>query len=123
MIKQQELEGRVYEGRELTAFRYLMRVGEGDDLKIEFNYRREAEGMWSCFAFMPDSGFFGDEVFRVEYGVPKGSSMAFIAAIALNSFAQAIEDRHEVESAIAMQAVRASRDVIYSPNGVGNAKA
>lgn len=123
MIKQQELDGRIYKGKELVGFRYLMVVSEDDGLIIEFTYRKLAPDAWMCFAFMPDSGFFGDETFRTEYTVPAGSSMAFIAAVGLNSFSQAITDRHEVESVLAMRASKASNDVIYKPFEVPNAKA
>lgn len=116
MIKQQELDGRIYKGNELAGFRYLMVISEDDGLIVEFTYRKLAPDTWMCFAFMPDSGFFGDETFRAEYTVPAGSSMTFIAAVGLNSFSQAITDRHEVESVLAMRASKASNDVIYKPS-------
>ena len=116
MIKQQELDGKIYKDRECIGFSYWLKVGVDDDLKIEFVYRKQGIGKWFVTAFMPSSGFFGDEVFRDEFNAPDGSPLAYVCAVGLNGFTHAVEDRHEVESAIAMAASTVSHDVIYKPS-------
>ena len=83
MIKREDIEKRVYDGRECVEFHVAMKFS--DELVVDFKFMRTSiDKVWEVEAVLPPAGSFGYEVMHDSFYIFKDNQpLEFIASVGL----------------------------------------
>lgn len=86
MLKREDIEKRVYDGRDCVEFHVVMKMS--DELTMDFKFKKsEVEKVWEIEAVIPASGSFGYEVAHELFYIFKDNQpLEFIATVGLRKF-------------------------------------